>query len=762
MTTERTPPQPRPRRRRRLLWTSLGLLAAGLAAAVAAAPRWLSRGTGRAWLVAQADAALAPGRLELATLRLTWFGPTRLTGVVLRDREGDPVVTAPSATWDRGLWQALFDRPRLGTIRLDGAAVDAERRDDGAIDVIKTLAPLFANDQPVELKVVVEDGRFRLRGKGLAKPVVAERFGLVLEIPRRPQPLTWSARLADGPKGAETATLAIVGRFDVRQARSGGPADFQVDVEGRDWPWAVAVPDLGVASGRFAGKAGAGREQGTFRTTGDARLDGLDVPGPTRLGRLDGAWDVARDPAGAWSAPKLALATGDPQGAWSAKATARPLGDGFEVDAAVVAKLPGLDGPDSVEPLTLAVRAAIPREGRRVALSRVVATTRYGRLDASGEVADLNGRRDASFTGAITPDWDALNARLAAEVDPRGSVRGRPRPFTLKARLGDDWRESLDGEFGLRIDGADLFGLKLGATEVTARVRKGAVVIDPIGATLNGGSVHVAPEVVLNDGPRDDAGLGPQLRLGPGTTFKDVEVNDEVSRRVLSFVAPVLDKATRVHGRVSAEFSRVVIPLRGGRTADAVVDGTVVFQDVVFGPGPLAEGVLNLLDAPKRGPLRLNDPVSLRIADRKVTQRGLAIPIGDLTRVELEGSVDFDRNLDLTAKLPVTAAMVANRPVLSAIVEGTSIQVPIGGTLDRPKVDKEAFNLALKDLGRSLLNRAVSQGIPSLLMKLAQPRDPNAPEAAARPAKPRLTPEERKALRDERKAERRERRGLER
>ena len=62
----------------------------------------------------------------------------------------------------------------------------------------------------------------------------------------------------------------------------------------------------------------------------------------------------------------------------------------------------------------------------------------------------------------------------------------------------------------------------------------------------------------------------------------------------------------------------------------------------------------------------------------------MSIPIGELTRIELAGWVDFDRNLSLTATVPVTPAMLGNNPLLSDIAAGTKVRLPIVGTLDQP------------------------------------------------------------------------------
>ena len=94
--------------------------------------------------------------------------------------------------------------------------------------------------------------------------------------------------------------------------------------------------------------------------------------------------------------------------------------------------------------------------------------------------------------------------------------------------------------------------------------------------------------------------------------------------------------------------------------------------------------------------------------------------------------------------------MLGNNDLLSDIAAGTSIKLPISGTLDAPSIDRDAFQAGLKDMGKSLLTRGATRGALELLMRLGRPSDPNAP--------PPPTPEERRERRMERKAQQRERR----
>jgi len=440
------------------------------------------------------------------------------------------------------------------------------------------------------------------------------------------------------------------------------------------------------------------------------------------------------------------------RGRWSARAEGRSDADGLRFGGRVDAEGLGwgADG-GTPETLSLAVQGLVPESGGRVDLSEFSVRTRYGSSEATGRLDDPAGRRVLELQGRLTPAWDAISARLTDRVEPGAWVEGRARPWRLRVALDDRWRESLNGEVGLELDGADVYGLEFGPASVVARAVEGRLTFDPVETTVNEGRLRLVPE--YRPASVDEGG-GPALRLGPGTALTDVRVNDDVSRRVLSFVAPVLDNATRVRGRVSARLDEATFPIGADRGRGPTVTGSVEFQDVEFAPGPLADLFYGLVGRDDRPTVKINQPVSLSIADRRVYQKGLSVPLGPVARVDLEGWVDFDRNINLMASLPVTPAIVADRPVLKGLIGGNAIKIPVRGTLQKPEIDPDAWNLALREMGRNFVENGLANGAAGLIERLTRPRDPDAP-----PPPPRLTPEQRKARRQERREERRRQRG---
>jgi translocation and assembly module TamB len=432
-------------------------------------------------------------------------------------------------------------------------------------------------------------------------------------------------------------------------------------------------------------------------------------------------------------------------GRWSALASARGDGDGVQFAAKV-----GLDDLQSLDkkptrPTSLALSAHYSPKLDRVAVSEFAVSTAYGTLDASGTFDEPLKARKVDLNGKLSPDFAAITALLVEKVEKGAKIEGRPRGFHAIGSIAESsggWK-GLDAEFGFDLLGADIYGMKFGASPVVLRAKDGKLTFDPISTSINEGHIRLEPELDL-DSPK-----GPTLRLAKNSNIREARINDEVSKRVLAFVAPVLDQSTRASGLVSVDLDHAEFPIGTGRGRQAVVEGAVVFQDVEFAPGPLAGEILGVIGR-RDLTLKLDQPVTLTIADGRINQRGMAIPIADFTRIELSGWVDFDRKIALVATVPVTSAMLGNNPLLSDIAAGTRVTLPIGGTLDRPKIDKEAFSKNLQDLAKTLLTRGATRGAMELLFRLAKPRNPDAP-----PPPPRMTPDERKAQRQEKKAIRR-------
>jgi hypothetical protein len=120
--------------------------------------------------------------------------------------------------------------------------------------------------------------------------------------------------------------------------------------------------------------------------------------------------------------------------------------------------------------------------------------------------------------------------------------------------------------------------------------------------------------------------------------------------------------------------------------------------------------------------------MTFKVADGRVTQSGLNIPIGgNGLRVAIEGSVGFDETLDLkaTSKLSAKALGLAG---LSNPAGAATITVPIRGTLNKPAVDQRALTIALRNAARVVGEKQLKSEAGRLLERLARPNTDKDPQ----------------------------------
>ncbi|MCA1686046.1 MAG: hypothetical protein LC745_08690, partial [Planctomycetia bacterium] len=372
-------------------------------------------------------------------------------------------------------------------------------------------------------------------------------------------------------------------------------------------------------------------------------------------------------------------------------------------------------------PFAVACSGTYEPAADRLNVLNLVALSRYARVEAKGTLDDPAGRRLADLQGVIAPNWQAISALAAGLTEPNARIQGRERAYRVKGALSGDSLaavlKGLDAELGVEILTADVMGMTLGATPAVLRCKSGTFAVDPIRTTLNNGVVDLRPGLSV------DEARGIAVLLARGSKIDGAEINDEVSRDLLSFLAPVLDKATHVHGKVTVTIDRGEFPVTGPPERRTAMTGQLVFQDVVFAPGPFANQVLGLVGKPNEPGLRLHQPVQLAVADGRVFQKGLSVPINKDAAISMEGSVGFDQTLDLRASVPITKGMLGSAAGLDDLVGDGKVTVPIEGTVSHPRVNKQALQVAIRGMAKNVLNRDMSREASRLLDRLGPATD---------------------------------------
>ncbi|HLA85318.1 MAG TPA: hypothetical protein VJL29_11035, partial [Thermoguttaceae bacterium] len=177
------------------------------------------------WIVARATGDLK-GSATVKSASLGWFSPVRVSGIQVRDTQGNVVVDVPELAGDTPLAKLALNWKRPGTFTLTQPTVRVVLRGDGS-----NVEDLIANyltgpsGEPVAVGLNVIDATIQVQDASGGTPWTIEKFNLALATSNQkdgPMTLAASGLMPEG---------ATAGKFDVKLA-TGPESRAQLQAEG--------------------------------------------------------------------------------------------------------------------------------------------------------------------------------------------------------------------------------------------------------------------------------------------------------------------------------------------------------------------------------------------------------------------------------------------------------------------------------------------------------------------------------------------------
>ncbi|MCC9657535.1 hypothetical protein [Rhodopirellula halodulae] len=222
--------------------------------------------------------------------------------------------------------------------------------------------------------------------------------------------------------------------------------------------------------------------------------------------------------------------------------------------------------------------------------------------------------------------------------------------------------------------------------------------VDPsasYGKLLLAGDVHYRPAIWID--------------LKPGPVAKNVKLTPEITGKWLKYVAPIASDAALIDGTFSATVETGMVSIDDPR--QSVIRGRLDVDQVRMNAGPLADQVIagarqlqamaaigSRVNPPRSGRTLITMPaqtIEFNVAGGAVDHRALLLEI-DRAKVTTSGRVTMDGQLDLIAQIPLDASWIGND---LSFLTGQTITVPVGGTLDRPRLDSSGIQRIVADMG---------------------------------------------------------------
>ncbi len=579
-------------------------------------------------------------------------GPERLTAQLR-----EPVVDPASAPWPIACaWQGELApwAPRLeACLGMTGWALSGS----GKLQAQASVSPSAIQIDQATAEIV------RLSAVGnewfVQEPTVSLTLQAKLDRKSQQAEVT-AARLTAG------TTAAVLNGAKLRQSEEGrwlldaGTAQFGADVATLyRWRHNPQFASSWRMSGRVAGQAQL--KQDASSTT--ARIDGV----VDQLVLVDLTQPGTGSNSATWQEPRITLA---------ALATYRPATEELKLEQAQL----------SAAAMSARASGVVP-------------------LSSEGGEINLNGTLDY--------DWQQLAAVWRPLIGENGQITGKQsRQFNLAGRLtgsptlADSWR-TVSGQAAVGWTGVAMHGFAMGPGDIVANLVDGQVRVQPLDVAVSEGRLTFAPSLRFSPAPAE-------LYIPRGPVLTDIHLTPEMCKRGLKFIAPVVAETTVADGRFSVNMDGGRIPLFDPKGGD--VAGHMAIHAQVK-PGPVAKEfvvlVNELFTVLKKGNFQpLNDQsgalmaidttdIEFRMVQRRIYHKNLKFTLGTM-QISTYGSVGLDdESLSMTAEVPLQASLLG-RDLSLGSMEGQVLQLPIGGTLSKPKLDRGALRQLTASLVQNL------------------------------------------------------------
>jgi len=357
---------------------------------------------------------------------------------------------------------------------------------------------------------------------------------------------------------------------------------------------------------------------------------------------------------------------------------------------------------------------------------------------ARGQLADLTGDVNLNLDGTVTYDLAKLDSQLKRYLGKSAEIVGKDtKPFRIAGNLSEGGKNlnvavggtpsgtnltNLRGNAAVAWQSLKAYGFDVGAAEMKATIDRGVVALSPLEAAFGGGTVRVQPTISLNPGAYD-------LSFARGKIIDHAKLTPNVLSEALGYALPAIANAAQADGVISFELDENRIPL--ANPEQGMMRGKLTLHSATVSPGPVITQILQTIGV-KNTSMKLveNEVVPIEFVDGRVTHKNFSIRIDTVT-IRSSGSVGLDGRMNLQIEVPLneqiigTLGVLKDRPRIREALAKQTVMIPVGGTLNRPQLNPQAFQTAVarivdgavRDATRGAVDDVIKGGVDKLPFK---------------------------------------------
>jgi hypothetical protein len=348
-------------------------------------------------------------------------------------------------------------------------------------------------------------------------------------------------------------------------------------------------------------------------------------------------------------------------------------------------------------------------------LKRLLLTSAPLGLEAHGFVIRMENRNEIELQGELTPDLAAIGSIVRNSFDLDLVMKGKKsESFSVRYPLGklqeDDRKEKASLIATISADSVGYKGIDVRLLNLPVHFKNNNLHLEMAG-TLNGGTLNLLSDC-------DFRGEPPMFMIPENSqVLTDVQLEKRLVEGLLKGIHPLFGLLTEPSGNIDLHLNSFTWPLikKGGK--DAVFVTVIDTSEVSLNSSKLLKSILAGFGL-EHEKLRLRDSEIVCSGQvGRITCSPVRILIADSEMV-VSGSVGMDKSLDYLLQVPVTKKLVGKEGY--RLLEGTTVNIPLRGTTDKPVFDKKLVSAAIKDLMEQVASKVIIEQAEKVLPALIQ------------------------------------------
>ena len=334
-------------------------------------------------------------------------------------------------------------------------------------------------------------------------------------------------------------------------------------------------------------------------------------------------------------------------------------------------------------------------------------------INAAGRISPQDREHLLAADGVLAVDLERLQNPLNKLLGTDFILSGKSkRPFSVRIETENNkWQniyKHVDLKAALYADRISGFGLELSSIDMPVNIEKTLTRIN-ISGNANEGELELHPAIHL-------AGSPPLLSLPDDSTIlNNTKLTKEMANELLILIHPIFKGTTAAQGTVDLVMHQLSWPLSAPDRKDARFKGILRFKDVRINAEGLIYDLLTAMKIKERDIFLEERTVEFSGQNGRIKCSPLRISVKGY-QIEVGGTMGFDGSLDYIAKIPITLEMVGEK--IYPYAKETSLEIPIGGTVSRPKLNRDALERMVQKMMQQTGSQVLEEKAGELLKKI--------------------------------------------